>query len=109
MERRGGEEELAAARREDYEAYKSVVSYPNPRVGVEVDVIGQVRSAPYTQGGPRSLEEEAAGFFLDSVPGGTVWEAPVVTRDVSLVSRLKVERIDKEDATDPTTRNFVIR
>ena len=84
-ERQYREDESYAARAEDYEAYESVVSYTNPLIGAEVEVVGQVRSAPYVQGGPRSLEEEAAAFYLDSVPGGTVWEATVISRDVALV------------------------
>ena len=94
VERQYEENESYAARAEDYEAYESVVSYTDPLIGVEVEAVGQVRSTPYVQGGPRSLEEEAAGFYLDSVPGGTVWEAPVVTSDVALIESAGLEAED---------------
>ena len=94
VERQYEENGSYTARAEDYEAYESVVSYTDPLIGVEVEAVGRVRSAPYVQGGPRSLEEEAAGFYLDSVPGGVAWEATVVTRDVALVESAGLEAED---------------
>lgn len=125
---------LNEARQVDIDEHDRVVS--GPLVDVEVEAVGQVVGDPLTQGGPRSLEEEAAAFVLEAA-AGPVWRAVFLTRDVDLIASsgiedgeyvrvtgvvydvdeeqgrplvkmTNVEIVDKEEALDPNVRTFQV-